>query len=91
MGSFSIWHWIVVVVLFLLLFGGHGRISELMADFAQGIKSFKNGMQDEQVPKGDPPRTTPRTIDHQPHTAADTSDDPEWRAETATKFESSTS
>jgi sec-independent protein translocase protein TatA len=48
MGSFSIWHWIVVVVLFLLLFGGRGKISELMGDFAQGIKSFKKGMQDDE-------------------------------------------
>src|SRR5437016_10644286 len=63
MGSFSIWHWIVVVVLFLLLFGGRGKISELMGDFAQGIKSFKKGMQDEDSAKAEP--SDPKTLDHQ--------------------------
>ena len=43
MGSFSIWHWIIVLVLILLLFG-RGKISELMGDVAKGIKSFKKGM-----------------------------------------------
>ena len=68
MGSFSIWHWIVVVVLFLLLFGGRGKISELMGDFAQGIKSFKKGMQDDDKPaeKTDPVKS----IDAAPSTAA---------------------
>ena len=69
MGSFSIWHWIVVVVLFLLLFGGRGKISELMGDFAQGIKSFKKGMQDEDTAKTDP--VDPKSLDHQPTGAAD--------------------
>jgi sec-independent protein translocase protein TatA len=66
MGSFSIWHWIVVIVLFLLLFGGRGKISELMGDFAQGIKSFKKGMQDEENAKADAERSDPKIIDHQP-------------------------
>jgi sec-independent protein translocase protein TatA len=71
MGSFSIWHWIVVVVLFLLLFGGRGKISELMGDFAQGIKSFKKGMQDEDTAKTDPAvNPDPKTLDHQPTAAA---------------------
>jgi len=43
MGSLSIWHWIVVLVVVLLLFG-RGKISELMGDMAQGIKAFKKGM-----------------------------------------------
>ena len=44
MGSFSVWHWLVVAVVVLLLFGGRGKISGLMGDFAQGIKAFKKGM-----------------------------------------------
>jgi len=44
MGSFSIWHWLIVGALALLLFGGKGKISELMGDVAKGIKSFKKGM-----------------------------------------------
>jgi sec-independent protein translocase protein TatA len=43
MGSFSIWHWMVVLLVVLLLFGG-GKVSGLMGDFAKGIKSFKKHM-----------------------------------------------
>ena len=45
MGSLSIWHWILVIAVVLLLFG-RGKISDLMGDVAQGIKAFKKGMQD---------------------------------------------
>ncbi len=48
MGSFSIWHWLVVGVIVMLLFGGRGRISELMGDVARGIKSFRKGLADEE-------------------------------------------
>ncbi|GLS33308.1 sec-independent protein translocase protein TatA [Mesorhizobium albiziae] len=47
MGSFSIWHWLIVLVVVLLLFG-RGKIPELMGDMAKGIKSFKKGMSDEE-------------------------------------------
>jgi sec-independent protein translocase protein TatA len=53
MGSLSIWHWIVVVVVVLLLFG-RGKISELMGDMAQGIKAFKKGMSDDDTAKAEP-------------------------------------
>lgn len=43
MGSFSIWHWMVVLLVVLLLFGG-GKVSGLMGDFAKGIKAFKKNM-----------------------------------------------
>ena len=43
MGSFSIWHWMVVLLVVLLLFGT-GKVSNLMGDFAKGIKSFKKNM-----------------------------------------------
>lgn len=46
MGSMSIWHWLVVGVLVVLLFG-RGKIPELMSDVAKGIKSFKKGMADD--------------------------------------------
>jgi len=46
MGSFSIWHWMVVLLVVLLLFGG-GKVSGLMGDFAKGIKSFKKNMAEE--------------------------------------------
>ncbi|KAF0226950.1 MAG: hypothetical protein FD175_2926 [Beijerinckiaceae bacterium] len=50
MGSMSIWHWLVVAVIVLLLFG-RGKIPELMGDVAKGIKSFKAGMKDEDAAK----------------------------------------
>ncbi|HZQ11364.1 MAG TPA: twin-arginine translocase TatA/TatE family subunit [Pseudolabrys sp.] len=62
MGSLSIWHWIVVIAVVLLLFG-RNKISDLMGDVAQGIKAFKKGMADDDKPaeaKGEP-----KTIDHQ--------------------------
>ncbi|MCY0095218.1 twin-arginine translocase TatA/TatE family subunit [Hoeflea ulvae] len=46
MGSFSVWHWLIVLVVVLLLFG-RGKIPELMGDVAKGIKSFKKGMGDD--------------------------------------------
>ena len=48
MGSFSIWHWMVVLVVVLLLFGS-GKVSGLMGDFAKGIKSFKKNMAEDDV------------------------------------------
>lgn len=54
MGSLSIWHWLVVGVIVLLLFG-RGKITELMGDVAGGIKAFKKGMaeDDEAVKKAE--------------------------------------
>jgi sec-independent protein translocase protein TatA len=46
MGGLSIWHWLIVGVLVLLLFG-KGRFSDMMGDVAKGIKSFKKGMSEE--------------------------------------------
>jgi sec-independent protein translocase protein TatA len=44
MGSFSIWHWLIVLAVILVLFGGGNKISGLMGDFAKGIKSFKKNL-----------------------------------------------
>ena len=49
MGSMSIWHWLIVGALALILFGGKGKISDLMGDVAKGIKSFKKGMAEDDV------------------------------------------
>lgn len=48
MGSFSVWHWLIVLVIVLVLFG-RGKIPELMGDVAKGIKSFKKGMSEDDV------------------------------------------
>ncbi len=47
MGGLSIWHWMIVLVVVLLLFGS-GKVSNLMGDFAKGIKSFKKNMADDE-------------------------------------------
>ena len=47
MGSFSIWHLFIVLAVVLLLFGGRGKISQIMGDFAKGINAFKKGLKEE--------------------------------------------
>jgi sec-independent protein translocase protein TatA len=67
MGSMSILHWILVLAIGLLLFGGRGKISELMGDFAKGIKSFKKGLSEDDKAEAEPGKADPmKTIDHQP-------------------------
>ena len=56
MGSFSIWHWLIVLVVVLLIFG-RGKIPELMGDMAKGIKSFKKGMADDEEEEIEDSRT----------------------------------
>ncbi|HJS41755.1 MAG TPA: twin-arginine translocase TatA/TatE family subunit [Sphingomicrobium sp.] len=60
MGGLSLWHWLVVIILVLLLFG-RGRISDMMGDIGKGLKSFKQGMaEDEDKAKPTEPRQLPR-------------------------------
>ena len=61
MGSLSIWHWIIVIAVVLLLFG-RGKISDLMGDVAQGIKAFKKGMRDDDTAPDSPEPV--KSIDH---------------------------
>lgn len=62
MGSFSIWHWLIVLVVVLILFGGRGKVSQLMGDFGKGLKSFKNSMrEDERFEEPEAPRE-PRAL-----------------------------
>lgn len=46
MGTFSIWHWLIVLAVVLILFGGGGKISKLMGDFGRGLKSFKKNLKE---------------------------------------------
>ena len=64
MGSLSIWHWIIVIGVVLLLFG-RGKISELMGDMAQGIKAFKKGMSDDEKEKAEAKPDPMKTINHE--------------------------
>ena len=61
MGSFSIWHWLIVLAVVLILFGGGGKISKLMGDFGKGLKSFnknlKEGEEGETAEGGEPKKT----------------------------------
>lgn len=60
MGSFSIWHWLIVLAIILLLFGGRGKISQLMGDFGKGLNAFKKGVgSDSAAPDPNKPVTTP--------------------------------
>lgn len=47
MGTFSIWHWLIVLAVVLILFGGGGKISRIMGDMAKGVKAFKKGLKEE--------------------------------------------
>lgn len=62
MGSFSIWHWLIVLAVVLLLFG-RGKIPELMGDVAKGIKNFKSGMSEDDTKAAD----NAKTIDNEPN------------------------
>jgi sec-independent protein translocase protein TatA len=61
MGSLSIWHWLLVIGVGVLLFGGKGKVSSVMGDFAKGIKAFKSGMKEpeEETAASPPPQVTP--------------------------------
>ncbi|MCH8858851.1 MAG: twin-arginine translocase TatA/TatE family subunit [Proteobacteria bacterium] len=48
MGTFSIWHWLVLLAVVMLLFGGRGKISSVMGDVAHGIRNFREGLKDPQ-------------------------------------------
>ncbi len=77
MGGLSIWHWLIVGAVVMIVFGGKSKISDIMGDVAKGIKSFKKGLAEEdQKPEVSRPRDPRmRTIDHQ--TAADPAKLPE--------------
>ena len=68
MGAFSIWHIVILGVIALVLFGGRGKVSDLMGDFGRGINSFKKGLSE--------PEKDPRVINAEPtETAANTNKD----------------
>lgn len=75
MGSMSIWHWLIVGAVVLLLFGGKGKISDIMGDFAKGIKSFKKGLNEEDKDEAAARPAEPvKTIDHQAAAKVDQAD-----------------
>jgi sec-independent protein translocase protein TatA len=65
MGMNSIWHWLIVLLVIVLLFGA-GRISGVMGDLGRGIKSFKKGLSEDDQPAGDGPKPQPRIGEDRP-------------------------
>ena len=66
MGLNSIWHWVIVAVVVLVLFGGRGKLSSIMGDAAKGIRAFKDGLKDDDKKSQDdnaPVGTISRTED----------------------------
>lgn len=55
MGATSIWHWVILLLIVVLMFG-RGKISEIMGDVAKGIKSFKKGMSEDEAAKPADPK-----------------------------------
>ncbi len=97
MGSFSLWHILILAIVLLLLFGGN-RFSAMMGDVAKGLKSFKAGMsEDDEVkqqqqrnsdqrpaePRQIPPQQPPIDITPQAPRSADPAASPSPRDDTA--------
>jgi sec-independent protein translocase protein TatA len=74
MGGLSLTHLLILGAVVLLLFGGKGKISDIMGDVAKGIKAFKKGLSDDDA-SAKPPEEPPRTIEHQAQTTLDSSRD----------------
>jgi len=62
-GSISIWHWAIVALIVVVLFGGRGKLSNIMGDAAKGIKAFREGLKDDDKKDGpsDGVSSLPRT------------------------------
>jgi len=62
-GSISIWHWAIVALIVFVLFGGRGKLSNIMGDAAKGIKAFREGLKDDDKKDGpsDGVSSLPRT------------------------------
>ena len=70
MGSLSIWHWLIVGLVVVVMFGGRGRLSSLMGDAAKGIRAFQDGLKGEGEGEKPAPTVLPAAD------AADASKDP---------------
>lgn len=68
MGTFSVWHIVILGVIALVLFGGRGKVSDLMGDFGKGINSFKKGLSE--------PDKDPRVINAETRETANVNKDP---------------
>jgi sec-independent protein translocase protein TatA len=71
MGGLSIWHWMLFAAVALLLFGGKGKISDIMGDVAKGVKSFKKGLADDDEKPTQAAPSPPRSIENRVGVDAD--------------------
>lgn len=62
MGSFSIWHWLIVLLIVMLVFGTK-KLRNMGADLGGAVKGFKEGMRSTEESSGTPPQVTGHTID----------------------------
>ncbi len=69
MGGFSLWHWLIVLLVVLILFG-RGRVSEIMGDFGKGIKSFKKGLNEDDTSPLPPAHSASRCSGLRSHACA---------------------
>ncbi len=53
MGGLSIWHWVIIGAIVLVIFGGGGKLSGLLGDAGKGLKAFKDGLNDSSETGGD--------------------------------------
>ncbi|MBK1697742.1 twin-arginine translocase TatA/TatE family subunit [Rhodovibrio salinarum] len=72
MGTFSIWHWLIVLAVVLILFGGGGKIPKLMKDMGSGINAFKKGLKDDDK-KDEGDEADPKKIEGEATTAQSSS------------------
>jgi sec-independent protein translocase protein TatA len=75
MGTFSIWHWLIVLVVVLVLFGGGGKIPKLMRDMGLGINAFKKGLKEEAKKDKDLDDSDPASIEQSTVTASTASEE----------------
>jgi len=63
LGAMSIWHWALVVLVVVVVFGGRGKLSSLMGDAAKGVRAFRDGLKDtdEDKPRDERAGALPRT------------------------------
>ena len=66
MGTFSVWHWLIVLVVVLVLFGGGGKIPKLMRDMGQGVNAFKKGLKEEDKAKTKAEAEPKKSIETEP-------------------------
>jgi sec-independent protein translocase protein TatA len=80
MGTFSIWHWLIVLVVVLVLFGGGGKIPKLMRDMGQGINAFKKGLKEDDKKNKDLSDSDQASIEQNAATSSAASDGQDTRA-----------